>query len=108
VSIWRESSARALVCEIVLDWFKVAIFAVPTPISMSSGTLAAASLTDFGMLPLTLRPIRFVEVDETVEEEAPLFFAPPFDPHETAAKAARRHTHTKKFLFIFNSLQKNI
>jgi hypothetical protein len=102
LSIWRESSARALVCEIVRDWFKEAIFAVPTPISASSGTFAITSLIDFGILLFALRPIWLVEA------EAPtlfaLFFAPLFDAHETAAKAARRHTHTKRFFFIFNSL----
>jgi hypothetical protein len=102
LSIWRDSSARALVCEIVRDWFNEAIFAVPTPISASSGTLAITSLIEFGILLFALRPIWLVEA------EAPLFFAPLFDAHDTDAKAARRHTHTKKIFFIFNSLQKNI
>jgi hypothetical protein len=115
VSIWRESSALALVCEIVRDWFREAIFAVPTPISTSSGSLLITSLIDCGILLFALRPIWLAEADSlpvetvlllaetellAVEAEAVSPFAL-FEAHDTAIKAATRHAHTKRFFFIF-------
>jgi hypothetical protein len=100
VSIWRESSARALVCEIVRDWFRDAIFAVPTPIKVSSGTLAITSLIDCGILLFALRPVWLAEaVLLLAEAEAVSPFAL-FDAHDTAMKAATRHAHTNRFFFI--------
>jgi hypothetical protein len=58
VSICREScSARALVDEIVRDWLKDAMRAVPTPIRASSGRLVIASLMTCGILLLTALPV---------------------------------------------------
>jgi hypothetical protein len=120
LSIWRESSALALVCEIVRDWFREAIFAVPTPIKASSGTLLITSLIDCGILLFALRPIWLVEAEslpveaelllvETeflpVEAEAVSPFAL-FEAHDATIKAATRHAHTKRFFFIFLLLKK--
>jgi hypothetical protein len=103
VSICRDSSARALVWEIVRDWFKDAIFAVPTPISTSSGMLVKASLMDGGMLLFTLRPFRLVEAVSPVVDAAL-----PDEAHDAAVKTAMRQTQTKRVLFIFQLHIKNL
>jgi hypothetical protein len=115
VFICCESSALALVAEIVRDWFRDAIFAVPTPISTFSGALSIASLIDCGILLFALRPVWLVEAESlpvemvlllaetellAVEAEAVSPFAL-FEAHDTAIKAATRHAHTKRFFFIF-------
>jgi hypothetical protein len=97
VSICRESSARALVCEIVRDWFNDAIFAVPTPTRESSGTLLIASLIDFGIPLFALRPVWFAEAEVLPLEDTalPVEVSAFFDEAQAAAiKTARRQTQT--------------
>jgi hypothetical protein len=109
VSICRESSARALVCEIVRDWLKDAIFAVPTPIRASSGILSITSLIDGGILLFTLRLLwlagaPLVEVfpvwtlpadEEALPAEGAAFFV-----DAQAMRTARKQRHTKSVFFI--------
>jgi hypothetical protein len=109
VSICRESSARALVCEIVRDWLKDAIFAVPTPIRASSGILSITSLIDGGMLLFTLRLLwpagtPLVEVfpvwaltdgEGALPVEGAAFFV-----EAQAMSTTRRQRHTKSVFFI--------
>jgi hypothetical protein len=97
VSICRESSARALVDEIVRDWLKDAMRAVPTPIRASSGTLVIASLMTCGILLLTVRPV-------CLDEEDPL----PVVPQDIIIVAAKKQAETKRVFFMFNSKVKNL
>jgi hypothetical protein len=108
VSIWRESSARALVAEIVRDWLKEAIFFFFSPIKASSGMLVIASLIDRGILLFALRPVWLAEAELVlvepefllVDAEAVSPFALLFDAHDTVMKVAIIHAHTNRFFFI--------